>query len=54
MEVCKCGCEQEIIIKSYHKRYGIPKYISGHNSKGNTNPGYGKHLSKETKLKIWG
>ena len=31
--LCACGCGQEIEIKEYHKRYGIPKYISGHNAK---------------------
>jgi len=27
---CKCGCEEWIIYKKYHKFY-TPKYISGHN-----------------------
>ena len=39
---CKCGCGQEIKIKSHHKYYGIPIYINGHAFK------YKKH-SKETK-----
>lgn len=52
MALCLCGCKQEITMKPYHKRYGVPKYISGHNSKGETNPLYGKHHSKETKRKI--
>ena len=28
---CKCGCNKYIPIKSYHKSYGIPYYIQGHN-----------------------
>ena len=28
---CKCGCGNSIQIKEYHRRYGIPEYISGHN-----------------------
>ena len=31
VNLCKCGCEREIIWKPHHKRYGTPKYISGHN-----------------------
>jgi len=29
---CKCGCGQDIEIKKHHKYYGIPEYISGHNT----------------------
>ena len=29
---CKCGCGEQIEIREYHKWYGIPKYISGHNT----------------------
>ena len=32
-KLCKCGCGQIIMIKSYHKYYGIPNYISGHQAK---------------------
>ena len=28
---CKCGCGQQIIVKKYHKWYGIPNYLRGHN-----------------------
>ena len=28
---CKCGCGRKIEVKQYHKYYGIPDYISGHN-----------------------
>lgn len=42
---CKCGCEQEIIVKKRpHKYDGIPEYISGHNSRG-------RLQSEETKRK---
>lgn len=30
MILCKCGCGQEIIIKSWYKYDGIPKYLRGH------------------------
>lgn len=29
---CRCGCGEEIVIKSHHKRYGIPDYCWGHNA----------------------
>ncbi len=32
--VCKCGCDGRIEVRLYHKKYGIPKYISGHNRAG--------------------
>ena len=28
---CQCGCEQEIVIKPFHREEGIPDYIRGHN-----------------------
>jgi len=31
MKLCKCSCGRQIEIKPYHKYYGIPDYISGHN-----------------------
>ena len=39
MVLCACGCGMEIIPKSWHKYYGMPKYILG-------------HISEETKNKI--
>lgn len=33
---CKCGCGKEIKEQFYHKYYGIPKYIHGHNPSANT------------------
>jgi hypothetical protein len=34
INVCICGCGKGITIKNYHKYYGIPKFILGHNRKG--------------------
>jgi len=45
--ICSCGCNGEIIIKEYHKYYGIPKYINGHNRGA-----FGKPKSKEHIQKI--
>ncbi len=42
---CKCGCEQSIIYKKYHKYNGIPKYIYGHQN-------IGRYCSQETRIKI--
>lgn len=28
---CQCGCGEEIKIQHYHRWYGIPKFICGHN-----------------------
>ncbi len=28
--ICQCGCGREIVIKSYHKQRGIPKFLAGH------------------------
>jgi hypothetical protein len=33
--LCNCGCGQQIIIKPYHKYYGIPNYLKGHYCKLN-------------------
>ena len=44
-KLCGCGCGQEIEIKEYHKRYGIPTYVNGHNGKG-------KPRSEEIRMKI--
>ena len=30
-QMCLCGCGKKITIQKYHKYYGIPKYIIGHN-----------------------
>lgn len=32
--LCDCGCNGRIKVRKYHKKYGIPKYISGHNRAG--------------------
>jgi len=33
MPLCACGCGQNILLQQHHKRYGIPKFIRGHNGK---------------------
>lgn len=45
--VCKCGCGNYIKIQACHKTRGIPKFISGHNSKGQNNPRFNNWSSKE-------
>jgi len=30
VKLCKCGCKQKIVIKSFHKYSGVPDYINGH------------------------
>ena len=34
MVECKCGCGKDIRIKPYHKYYGVPEYIQGHQCRG--------------------
>lgn len=50
VKFCKCGCGRKIIIKPYHKYYGTPDYISGHNVRGK--PGWMRGLTKETDLRV--
>ncbi len=45
--ICYCGCGEEIIYERHHKHRGIPKYIHGHNMKGENNPHIGKVFSEE-------
>ncbi len=58
IKLCKCGCGREIMTKPYHKYYGIPKYIHGHNKsggefkKGNIPWMKGKKTPEEVKNKI--
>jgi len=52
MKLCECGCGQEITKQAHHKRYGIPRFIRGHQNRGKNHPCYGKHHSKETKEKM--
>ena len=48
---CACGCGSRIKVKPYHKKYGIPKYISGHNSKvEGSSRGGRKRVPIETRL----
>jgi hypothetical protein len=49
---CGCGCGQKIIIKDFHKKNGIPKFIRGHYSRIVNNAMRGKHHTEETKLKM--
>jgi len=48
---CKCGCGQEIDIKTY-KPYIVTEYLTGHNSKGENNPNYGNTVSLSTREKM--
>jgi len=48
---CKCGCGQKITFKKYHKKYGIPNYIVGHQNRIN-HPMKGKKFTNEHKNKI--
>lgn len=52
--ICKCGCGEEITIKEFHKWYGIPKYLPGHNGFIINMGGWNKGIPQttETKLKI--
>ena len=47
---CKCGCGEETSFIT-HEPY-FREYISGHNSKGENNPMYGRSHSDETKKKM--
>lgn len=45
---CSCGCDEEIIIKSHHKYYGIAKYIRQHyNCKKNISQSYEKWINND-------
>jgi very-short-patch-repair endonuclease len=46
--LCRCGCGKEIAVKHYVP-YIVTEYITGHNSKGITNPRYGSICSDKTK-----
>jgi hypothetical protein len=52
MTFCECGCGQEIVIKYHHRYYGIPRFISGHQNRGENNPSFGKNPSEETRKKM--
>ena len=51
-KLCACGCGGEIVWKPHHTRYGIPKFILGHHSKGKNHWSYGKSRPKSTKAKL--
>ena len=48
---CKCGCNKEIIIKSWHKNSGIPSYYNGHSNRINSFM-KGKKHTEESKRKM--
>ena len=45
--LCACGCGGKIKIIKRHLWSKIPKYITGHNSKGRISPNKGKKLTEE-------
>lgn len=45
---CGCGCGENIAFRPHHKYYGLPQFVSGHNSR--VRPGI--PCSKEKKKKI--
>lgn len=49
---CKCGCNKEVGILSYQPYFR--EYLSGHNSKGENNPMFGREHKKESKIKMSG
>ena len=49
---CACGCDGDIVIKPPHSWSDIPKYIHGHNSKGDNHPMKGKRHTDETKKRV--
>jgi len=52
---CQCGCGEEIIVKEFHKQYGIPKYINGHSSyKGKYHETYKEWLNNNCPKVICG
>lgn len=49
---CKCGCDKEVGLLSYQPYFR--EYLSGHNSKGENNPMFGKEHKLESKIKMSG
>ena len=49
---CLCGCDKQIEIKKWHKYNGIPKFISGHQFRGENNPFYGKKQDEKVRKEI--
>jgi len=37
---CACGCSSQIAIRPEHRHDGIPRFILGHNAKGDGNPAF--------------
>lgn len=51
--LCICGCGKEIILKKDHHSKGIPKYIDGHQKKGEHNALYLKNFKREQEINDW-
>ena len=49
--LCACGCGGQLEIRKRHSWAGVPKYISGHNSKGENHPMFGKQHNEKSKMK---
>ena len=47
---CKCGCGKKTKIKTFQPY--IQDFVSGHGSKGENNPMFGRKHSKESKIKM--
>jgi len=53
MKLCECGCGKEIIMKSHHSWYGMPRFIRGHNTLGTTRTEKTKKQMGEIRLALW-
>ena len=49
--LCACGCGGQLELRKRHSWAGVPKYISGHNSKGENHPMFGKQHNEKSKMK---
>ena len=54
MNLCKCGCGQEIIAQPHHRYYGTPVFVKGHSSRmpGHFMPIHNVKHTEESKKKI--
>jgi hypothetical protein len=53
MNLCKCGCEKEIVAQSHHSWMGTPIFIHGHNRKGKRAPSHTKAKMSATWKQKW-
>lgn len=44
---CHCPCQGKIPVKSFHRSYGIPQYITGHQMRGRPSATKGKPRARE-------